>query len=409
MNCDSCQARFSDHGEDRLDGRAAAAFRTHLDECEDCAASLARFLDATAALKRLRIAPTPPQHLAQIMRAVDSAARDTVLLASGAGASDDDFHRAVFRTAATLPRRSERGLLRRVGGYAATAMLGAAAALLIAARLMPPAPAAPAAPVAALEPAAQATAQDHGAPGPRVPASVPAYVPAYVPEEQIRFVSTGPLLKVDVDTEPVARAMDAVGHRAVDRIGASFESMSSSLDHVGRSLFAAAVAARDNARAEAAAAPPEAIEAAPAAAPVLGPAVASAAPALAKPLPLAAAAPARRAPPPVTVRRTGDRLALATAGALVDVVPRLLDLLDDPDAEVVELARDRLEGIRADLGLPAPGDAAAERGALAQFTDLFTASERSSPPQMKTDAERWAAWWKRHRLEVLDRETHGTW
>ena len=121
---------------------------------------------------------------------------------------------------------------------------------------------------------------------------------------------------------------------------------------------------------------------------------------------------AQRASAPLRVVRAGDRVRIQTRGALDDVVPALIDSLNDPDDAVARAVEQHLEALRAELAGDAfltplahsdPRDDVDRPGGLrGLLTAQGDAEEAAAAPDAYT---RWSNWWLGRSTSPADTET----
>lgn len=115
---------------------------------------------------------------------------------------------------------------------------------------------------------------------------------------------------------------------------------------------------------------------------------------------------------PVVIRRDGTRTSLSIDGPITVVIPELIDLLADPNADVSDLAATRLADIRAELEAdrelstrlkPFPKeieDAPTEpRGVFGSLLHLPAFIQDNSPRPVPLN-ERWRRWWQDNALAI---------
>jgi Putative zinc-finger len=115
---------------------------------------------------------------------------------------------------------------------------------------------------------------------------------------------------------------------------------------------------------------------------------------------------------PVIIQSSADQTRLAVQGSLHEIVPELISLLTDGDREVADLAADRLGTIRGELEsdpllgsllkpLPPALEAANETGPARLGRWLRTSfGATDQTPRELTRHERWRKWWQENAIVV---------
>lgn len=424
MNCERIHPLFSDLLDGQLSGTLLDEVKAHLDGCDACGDEFGSFSLATNELRTLEPRALDEDQVAAVMAAVDAAGPATVLargerprkgVASHAlmtligaaaailimlildredrpdGPRDDSLATTTTMTPVQETRDIEppAAALRLVSGSGSW-MRDGDLVEFDAAKPFQPRPG----DVLRVEHGDGMTLQ-FGKDGAVVIEARPAEAPAPQIVERVvekpTIIRRGPLLSIEFDSEPVAQAMD--------RVGASLDTVRSSLKEV---------ADRPIARA-----PKTPAEAANVAQPDTADQVVMEAVPLDQPL----SHEPEEAFGPVLVLRSGDRLTLQTSGPTYVVIPALIAHLDDEDQGVVDLAREQLESIRSELTTdPTIGERLEEvalaeprNSAMNRFTDLFrSAEEKAAADAPLGEAETWSLWWEKNAMTVLEADTWGT-
>ena len=77
MNCQTCQERMAELADARLDEKAAASVRAHIDGCPDCRREFETFNRTLEALDTLRSAPPSHRLRARVMGHIETATSRT--------------------------------------------------------------------------------------------------------------------------------------------------------------------------------------------------------------------------------------------------------------------------------------------------------------------------------------------
>lgn len=343
-----------------LAGDDAARYEAHLEVCASCAERAEELAGAVGALRGLPVRPLDSDEVGAIV----AAAMPGLPTAAGAAAAP-----AAAGVVLAGPGSTRRRRVALAVTHAAALVVGLGLAWSLGAR-------------AEAEPVERVV---------RVEVPVDREVRVEVPVEVVKEVTREVLVEVPVEViveKPVEVEVDVpVPHpfqARWDGALAMAQGVASLAAH-GADAFGAAMERRADRIAAAEAAE---FERAVASAPVV---------AQAEPAPVEA----QRTRTGLVVRREGGRVSLRTRGTLDEVVPALIDALENEDVAVAAAALDRLEDLRDELGGDGPAAmtsfAAEERPVddAGGIRGLLRASrERRSDEPAPDAAEAWRAWWR---------------
>ncbi len=103
---------------------------------------------------------------------------------------------------------------------------------------------------------------------------------------------------------------------------------------------------------------------------------------------------------PLRIRRTGDQVRIHTRGTLEEIVPALIDTLNDPDQLVALAVEQHLESLRAELAGDESLKPLSGGGSSVEFDRpkglrrlLPSSNHKPDPPLALTSHARWTSWW----------------